>query len=259
VILGSTATTPDGFGTRDQDSVFNGNTGKDHINFFRRTRDLSITVDGQPNDGEPGEGANVIGFDVFTLGRGDDFFFSFADAQPDEVRAGFGDDRLLTGDGDDVLEGASGADTMNGGRGDDTFRAQDGTRDSITCSTGVDTVDADLQDAPGGKITGCEEVRTSPHGEPQPAAISPRAKLARRGVDLTLHCDGKRPACRGEVRLRRGRSNVGTQSFSIRSGRTVTVSVAVDDSTTLDGLIAELTERGKRGTRRTITTRASAR
>lgn len=234
-------------------SIVNGGTGADLLVLSARSRDLSITVDGEPNDGEDGEGLNVIGFDQFRLGSGDDFFFSFRDAGNDQVDGGAGADRILPGDGPDLLIGGPGRDTLNGGAGNDIFLAQDGERDAITCASGTDTVTADLADAPDGTITGCEQVRTSPRGEPLAAGIARRATRGKGVVLLSLRCPGRRPACRGTVAVRRAGRTLGRAGFAVPSGKTDVVGVPVGASAARTGLSATLTERGRRGTRRSTT------
>lgn len=235
----------------ESSTTVNGGLGSDLLSLEARTADQSVTVDGEANDGTRGEQLNVIGFDRFRLGAGDDFFFSFTDDAPDQVDGGPGDDRILPGDGPDLLIGGAGVDTLNGGAGDDTFLAQDGERDTITCASGSDAVTADLADAPTGRISGCETVRTSPRGEPLPASIARGATVRRGRVHLGLRCPAHRSTCRGTVSVRRAARVVGRAAFAVPAGGERRVAVAVAGTTS--ALTAALTERGRTGLRRSTT------
>ncbi len=232
-------------------SVLDGGLGSDFLSFASRTTKVSVTVDGEANDGQNGERLNVIGFDRFRLGSGDDFYFSFIDAGNDQVDGGPGADRILPGDGPDLLIGGTGRDTLNGGAGNDIFQAQDGEQDSITCGSGTDNVTADLADAPNGRITACETVRTSPRGEPMPAEIARRAVRQQGALSLTLRCTRRKPACAGTVAVRGGGAS-GRAEFTLAAGTSQAVRVPFDGSVA-KGVTATLTERGRRGTRRSTT------
>jgi Ca2+-binding RTX toxin-like protein len=87
-----------------------GGSGNDTADYSLRTAGVNVTLDEQPNDGEPGEGDNVHG-DVETLvgGYGNDHLVGNAAAN-----------NLQGGPGDDVLDGGPGADAIAGGPGIDT-------------------------------------------------------------------------------------------------------------------------------------------
>jgi len=63
-------------------------------------------------------------------------------------------DRLFGERGKDVLFGGSGSDTLDGGSGGDRIYSADGSRDTVRCGTGFDSVIADRLD----RVSGCERV-----------------------------------------------------------------------------------------------------
>jgi Ca2+-binding RTX toxin-like protein len=141
---------------------------------------VSVTMDGQPNDGEAGEGDNVTSVeqlrvvadnativgtedadDVFveayntstTRGLGGNDRLVAYDAN-DTIEGGPGDDFLEGGFGNDVLDGGAGVDQFNGDRtetnvfavGNDQIRARDGNAEQISCGLGSDTAQVDAND-----------------------------------------------------------------------------------------------------------------
>lgn len=141
--------------------------------------DVSVTVDGQANDGEPSEGDNVIAVEKLRVvadqativgsDASDDFF---VEANSSTIRGLGGNDRLVAydgsdtiegGDGDDYLEGGFGNDVLDGGAGVDQFmgdriesdviaigndqiRARDGASEQVNCGIGADTAQVDTSD-----------------------------------------------------------------------------------------------------------------
>jgi Ca2+-binding RTX toxin-like protein len=67
-------------------------------------------------------------------------------AGADIMRGRAGADVLYGLAGNDTLIGGTGKDRLHGGTGNDTLSARDGLRDTITCGTGRDTVNADPVD-----------------------------------------------------------------------------------------------------------------
>jgi Ca2+-binding RTX toxin-like protein len=147
------------------DSIDGGEGGLDQISYGSRVNPMSITLDGNADDGEgcPGatcEGDNVMPSveEVFS-GSGDDVLvgtpadevFNSGDGN-DTIVAGGGDDSaggsdgndtVLGGDGVDDLSGNEGSDTVDGGPGDDTFSAEydDSGSDTLVGGSGLDSVD----------------------------------------------------------------------------------------------------------------------
>jgi Ca2+-binding RTX toxin-like protein len=86
-----------------------GGDGADGVYYSERLNPVAATADGAPDDGEQGEGDNVLG-DVEDLSGGSD----------NDILVGGGGDGLIEGGrGDDILDGGSGADTLLGGGGRD--------------------------------------------------------------------------------------------------------------------------------------------
>jgi Ca2+-binding RTX toxin-like protein len=116
-----------------------------------------VTVDGRANDGEAGEGDNVIGAEAIIGGSGDDVLVG-----PSRLAAtlegGPGDDRLTGGRENDLLAGGPGNDTLVGGPGADWFLGGPGV-DSFACGPGKDQVGDHRR---GETATGCEEFAPLP-------------------------------------------------------------------------------------------------
>jgi Ca2+-binding RTX toxin-like protein len=81
---------------------YTGGDGNDVLYYFPRTADLDISLDGQANDGEAGEGDNVA-------------------ADIDIIYGGSGNDRFVGDDGNNVFYGGFGRNTALGLGGDDTL------------------------------------------------------------------------------------------------------------------------------------------
>jgi Ca2+-binding RTX toxin-like protein len=104
--------------------VYHGGPGFDEVLFFNESEDVTVTLDGKPNDGKPGE-HDSVGSDV------------------EKVLGGPGDDTLIGNDKDNTLAGFSGDDVMRGGGGNDLLtnfaNAPDGN-DQYFGGPGIDTV-----------------------------------------------------------------------------------------------------------------------
>lgn len=164
--------------------VLTGGDGRDLVTYEERTADrstspeLSISVDGRPNDGAAGEGDDVggdferlvggasddrivggpgpeeidggLGADVIEGAGGSDTLDAGAgDAEgntliggegPDLLRGGAGDDALWGEGGDDALQGGDGDDNLDGGAGSDTMTGGGGA-DDLTGGMGEDSMD----------------------------------------------------------------------------------------------------------------------
>jgi Ca2+-binding RTX toxin-like protein len=118
----------------------------DVIDYSSRTHAVSVKQDGIANDGEAGEGDNVIGMSIIRGGSANDVLDGrdhetaqiFGNGGNDKILGpphdemfssenfgaklfgGTGNDTLQGGDGDDRLDGGSGADVLQGGGGFDT-------------------------------------------------------------------------------------------------------------------------------------------
>jgi Ca2+-binding RTX toxin-like protein len=136
-------------GGSDGDTIAGG-SGTDNADYSFRSAAVSLSLDGQANDGESGESDNIAP-DVENLagGAGDDTLAG--NASNNVLAAGPGDDLLDGGDGNDNLQGSvgndrlrggGGGDTLDGGAGDDRLDGGDGN-DSVQGSTGNDLLYAD--------------------------------------------------------------------------------------------------------------------
>ena len=145
------------------------------------TGGVNITLDGQANDGSPGEGDNVASDfehidgtgadDVFTGSAGNDGFSGGGGADlihggdgADDLAGDGGGDRVFGDAGNDIVEGTNGADIVDGGPGADQIYgdiancsvfcnfdadqlfARDGERDVVDCGGGADTAQVDSLD-----------------------------------------------------------------------------------------------------------------
>jgi hypothetical protein len=103
---------------------------------------VTITLDGQADDGEAGEGDNIAA-DVESAAGG---------AGADNIALGATGGTASGGGGNDSIKGSPGEDRLEGDEGDDTIDSRDGRFDSVDCGGGTDTVLADLDDS----VTNCE-------------------------------------------------------------------------------------------------------
>ena len=110
------------------DVMIGGGGEPDQLDYYSRSKPVSVSTDGRANDGYAGENDNV-GSDIEILGGsdGDDKFVGSDNKDTLKVKGGndsadgkAGDDRLLGGPGNDRLDGGPGKDVLNGGPGRDT-------------------------------------------------------------------------------------------------------------------------------------------
>jgi hypothetical protein len=200
--------------------------------------DVSVTNDGVANDGEAGEGDNVLSVEklfifakdatvVGTAGNDD----IFVDADSSLIRGLGGNDKLVAydgndtiegGDGDDFLEGGFGNDVLDGGDGVDQFRgdriesdviavgadqirARDGNAEQIDCGIGPDTAVVDAGDI----VANCEAVDRGPivvdglppakPGKPKLLTKLSVKAIAKKGLVLRIACPA---ACAVTAELR---------------------------------------------------------
>ncbi len=227
-----------------------GGDGLDTATYASRTNPVAVTLDNVANDGEAGEGDNVLS-DVEHLVGG---------SAGDLLAGDEGANTLDGGPGNDLLTGNGGADAINGGAGDDTIQAVDGATDAITCGDGTDTVTADPYDnvaadcenvtraalpvgAPG---TDLPPVGTPPDGTP-PVVIAPdttgpiltlttQPKAShRRSVSVRVTCPAsEKPGCLfGTLTLKTAAKKPTTAAkgtFNLRGGASATISLRLTAS-----------------------------
>ncbi len=154
-------------GTSDGADSFTGGPGRDRADYSSSGGALTLSLDGQPNDGAALEGDNIAadvedltggpagdtitgsgsanliegggGDDSVSAGDGNDEIQGGADAGSDTLDGGGGEDRLLGGQGDDKLAGGADDDAIEGGGGTDTEAGGEG-RDSVAGGPGTDTL-----------------------------------------------------------------------------------------------------------------------
>lgn len=214
----------------------NVSTGND---FSEPNSDMNVTLDGVANDGEPGEGDNVmpdvervkaLGRNVTMIGT-DAANELIATATASTIRGLGGDDRLIGADGADSLEGGEGADYLEGGfgpdvldggggvdqfvgdkterdviaTGNDTIRARDGLAEQINCGIGSDSAVVDASDVVD---PSCESVDREggpccgPSGVPGDPRVLGRLsirKILSRGLVIQVACPA---ACTVTAELR---------------------------------------------------------
>lgn len=152
---------------KDGNDVVDGGAGTDTLDDWadntseKRGKRITLTMDGQANDGRPGERDNVVSVEsVKAFAPGD---YSMSDG-PDRVElyppsdlgasaaSGLGgDDVILAGNGEQTLDGGAGNDRLEGGFGNDT----------ITGGPGRDTIAADFTGSQCGVLQSC----TIPYGD----------------------------------------------------------------------------------------------
>ena len=161
--------------------TYAGGPGTDKLWLDGHNAGMAISIDGQANDGSPGEGDNVgsdieaiggtVHNDAFTGSAGADNFEGNGGGDEihgaggnDDLYGGGGDDRVFGDAGNDKVQGASGSDSVDGGTGldqiygdiascsvfctfdPDTVFARDGERDVVDCGGGADSAQVDQLD-----------------------------------------------------------------------------------------------------------------
>ena len=212
----------------------NVSTGND---FSEPNTDIGVSLDGVANDGEPGEGDNVMPDveRVKALGRHVTLIGSdaanelIATGNSSTIRGLGGDDRLIGADGADSLEGGEGADYLEGGfgpdvldggggvdqfvgdkterdviaSGNDTIRARDGLAEQINCGIGSDSAIVDLADVvdPSCEAVDRGAVCCAPGQPGKPKVLGKLSirKIAAKGLAIRVRCPA---ACTVTAELR---------------------------------------------------------
>jgi hypothetical protein len=149
--------------------LIEGGTQFDRADYGDRTAGVTVTIGTGADDGEPGEGDNVLA-DVEDAAGG---------AGNDKLVGTAGANELIGGGGADELIGGTGFDVFFGGPGDDRLLAQDGAADQVTCADGADTAFVDAVDA----LSECEAVDASNALQPDRDAD---------GLNAPIDCDDTR-------------------------------------------------------------------
>ncbi|MFA9399625.1 MAG: calcium-binding protein, partial [Acidobacteriota bacterium] len=115
----------------------------DSMDSRSRTGSLSMSLNGVADDGEAGEGDNLIGIEQIDSGSGNDTLTAGSD--PVVLRANDGDDVITGGPGPDSLDGGSDDDTVDGGGGNDFIDGADGS-DQLRGNNGDDEFESGFFD-----------------------------------------------------------------------------------------------------------------
>lgn len=170
---------------------FNGGSGIDTVDYSQRNRgqndDISVSLDGLPNDGLAGPSGSIEGDNVGPLGDVENVKSTYAgtnmiigDDGPNVLSSGGysdnkfdgapGNDRIVGANGQDTGIGGSGNDVMTLGLGNDVADVDDGgTRDDVDCGFGEDEAFVDGADV----FTGCEAIYTSGTTPPPAGGTTP--------------------------------------------------------------------------------------
>jgi Ca2+-binding RTX toxin-like protein len=185
----------DGFSqTPVSDDEINGGSGIDTVDYSQRNRgqndDVSVSLDGLPNDGLAGPSGSIESDNVGPQGDVENVKSTYAgtneiigDDGPNVLSSGgYSDNEFDGAGGNDRIVGANGQDTGIGGPGNDVmtlglgndvaYAADGGTRDDVDCGFGEDDAFVDGADV----FTGCEAIYTSgTTTPPSGATTSPAA------------------------------------------------------------------------------------
>ncbi len=184
----------------------NGQGGTD-IAAYQRQADVSVSLDGQANDGIAGEADNVQVEDVFA-GSGNDTLI--------------GDDaeNLFAGQaGNDQIFGLGGGDALIGGSGDDLHDGGAG-RDAAQCGAGYDAVLVQPDDTM--VLPQCE--RTGAEVAADTATVSKE-----KSVKVRVRCPVEEgAACAGTLALSVSGKGIGSDAYDIGAGSTGAATVKLN-------------------------------
>lgn len=120
--------------------TISGGDGPDTVDYTDRAAPVTITLDGNADDGEAGEGDNVR----------PDVESAFGGSAGDRIIATAGANTLRGGAGNDAITAGTGEQRVEGNEGDDVIDTRDGGYDSVDCGAGNDTLFADPDDSQSG-------------------------------------------------------------------------------------------------------------
>jgi Ca2+-binding RTX toxin-like protein len=220
---------------------FDGGAGTDVGDYSARSAAVSLKVTvgttGSNDDGAAGESDGLESVETLIGGSAADVleFRSVLRSSPAGTRTLTGnagaDTLRAIGAVTTAMDGGLGQDNVSGGLGVDSIFAREGEKDTITCGGSLDTLKPDLRDTP--VSADCENIDQSDRREGPNVAF--RTRLARVDGDgalsVRLACPRSvRIGCRGglSARLdRRGTRFGGSDSYSLRPGRSATLEVGL--------------------------------
>ena len=116
--------------------VMRGGPDRDTVTYEDRAREVTVTLNDRPDDGEDGERDNVASDVEVVIGGTLDDTLS-GDGQPNA---------LAGGSGEDLVEGNAGIDALAGGDAPDVLLGRDGVRDVVDCGGDGDLAIVDSED-----------------------------------------------------------------------------------------------------------------
>ncbi len=179
--------------------AFSGGDGRDTVSYAGAGRGVTVTKDGEANDGRTGADGDQIGDDVEVLQGSrfaDELVGGFHDGDRGARVAGLGgDDRLRGGRGNDIfLAGplADGADHVDGGLGFDTidYRAR---TNAVTVTVDVGAAD-DGEAGERDDVRATEQLLSGPGADTlrgNPTSTADASFVAGAGVDAITGTDGR--------------------------------------------------------------------
>jgi hypothetical protein len=194
--------------------VMAGGEGDDDVSYTFATAPVSVSLNGQPDDGPAGEGDNVLdaeNVDGSTTAPNTLVGSALGESlsgglEADVIDGGGGDDAVFGREGDDTLTGGPGNDLVSGEAGNDTLNLRDGAVDgainsAAACGDGDDLVQADrLLDK---WDDDCERVDEAWIGSPRIFVSAIHVAVRRGRVRLPVECLAAAGArCTGRVRLK---------------------------------------------------------
>lgn len=114
----------------------NGEAGRDTLTYEDRTSPVTVSLNGQADDGEKGEGDNV----------GNDVEVVLGGTLGDTLTGDRNDNTFNSGAGEDLVDGRGGSDVLDAGNAPDIVWARDGERDRVNCGDDGDLAVVDRRD-----------------------------------------------------------------------------------------------------------------
>jgi len=213
------------------------------VSYARRINPVRVGVDlGGADDGETGEGDELVGVRAVIGGAGDDTLFAATRPDGTILDGGSGSDTITGTTLADRLIGGLGRDLLIGRDGSDTLIADEGDIDRVLCGGGL--ADVAFTDTAEEEISGCETrksvgtLRLTPKvlraeaGETARLELSwrhPTAWKQLRTIELRLTQDGapvgeitirprgERIAAGGAIRLDRAASRLSSKGKAVRA------------------------------------------
>ena len=213
--------------------------GFTEVSYAKRTNPIRVGVDLEgANDGETGEGDELVGVHTVIGGEGDDTLFAASRPGGISLDGGPGND-TVTGTGQrDRLTGGLDRDTLIGRDSSDTLIADDGDIDRVLCGSGF--ADVAFTDTAEEEISGCETRKSV-----GTLRLTPKVLRAEAGETARLELSWRHPKAWKqlrtiELRLTQDGAPVGEVTIRPRGVR-----ISADGAVKLDRAATRLTTKGK--------------